>query len=142
MDVEPKVWEPSMNCRATTLSSAELAIGSLCQTLLPLSRKYRQPHKCFISSLLSIVSAILVQRNLSFTYQAHLPYPESLELSNNSEVDRKKSLAHLDRESIFPGHCQWAYLAVRRICMNQASHSHWYPSVSILCQTESEIVGQ
>ena len=26
--------------------------------------------------------------------------------------------------------------------MNQASHSHWYPSVSILCQTESEIVGR
>ena len=50
MDAEPKVWEPSMNCRATTLSSAELAISdpSLCQTLLPLSRKHRQPHKCFL----------------------------------------------------------------------------------------------
>jgi len=69
----------------------------------------------FPSSLLSVVSAILIQRNLSSTYQAHLPYasdPESLELSNNPEVDRKKSLAHLDRENIFPGHCQWAYLAV------------------------------
>ena len=33
-------------------------------------------------------------------------------------------------------------LAVRGMCMNQASHSHRYPSVSILYQTESEVVGR
>ena len=26
--------------------------------------------------------------------------------------------------------------------MNRASHSHWYPSVSILCQAENEVVGR
>jgi len=33
-------------------------------------------------------------------------------------------------------------LTTRRICMNQASHSHWYPSVSILCQTKSEAIAR
>ena len=33
-------------------------------------------------------------------------------------------------------------LATRRICMNQASHSHWYLSVSILRQTKSEAVAR
>ena len=41
---------------------------------------------------------------------------------------------HLNRDS--------HTLAVRGMCMNQASHSHWYPSVSILYQTESEVIGR
>jgi len=33
-------------------------------------------------------------------------------------------------------------LAVKRMCMNQALHSYWYLSVSILYQTESKVVGR
>ena len=94
------------------LSSAELTISSLnlCHTLLPLSCKCRQLHKCFFSTEHRVCSSQLVapsQRNMLSGYQAHLPYAgilESPELSDNSQVDRKKSLVRLDSDNTVPGH--------------------------------------
>ena len=145
MDAEPKAWEPSMNCRATILSSAELAISdpSLCQTLLPLSRKYRQPHKCF----LPVYWASWAQFSYSVTCPP-LIRPISLMQAIRKAWSFQITLKSTARRVWLIWTARTFSLAIVSgpiwpwMCMNQASHSHWYPSVSIFCQTESEIVGR
>jgi len=53
-------------------------------------------------------------------------------LPTAAQTETSHSRAHLNGDS--------HTLAVRGMCMNQASHSHWYLSVSILYQTESKVV--